>query len=185
VAGRGITVEHVPARDGRPPLELRRSARRRKTATAYPRGGVIVLQLPAGLPRDEERRIVGGLVDKVTGRARAHQIGGDEELTRRARTLADRYVDGVRPRLVRWSGRMQRRYGSCSTADGDIRISRELASYPDYVLDSVLVHELTHLVVADHSPAFWEIAGRYPQMERARGFLEGVRFVPAELDGGG
>jgi predicted metal-dependent hydrolase len=39
------------------------------------------------------------------------------------------------------------------------------------VLDYVLVHELAHLVVPDHSPAFHEIVDRYPRAERARGFL--------------
>lgn len=179
---RGITVESVPARsgpEGHPPLELHRSRRRRKTATAFTRDGVIVVQLPADLPRGEEDRIVAGLVRKVTGRARAEAVGGDDVLTRRAHGLADRHLDGVRPTDIRWSGRMERRYGSCSSGDGSIRISRELAAYPDYVLDAVIVHELAHLHVAGHGPRFWELANRYPEMARARGFLEGVRFVPA------
>jgi predicted metal-dependent hydrolase len=39
------------------------------------------------------------------------------------------------------------------------------------VLDYVIVHELTHLIVADHSPAFHELVARYPKAERARGYL--------------
>jgi hypothetical protein len=45
---------------------------------------------------------------------------------------------------------------------------------PGWVLDYVLVHELVHLEVPGHGPDFWELVGRYPRAERARGYLEGV-----------
>ena len=45
---------------------------------------------------------------------------------------------------------------------------------PDWVIDYVLLHELAHLVVPSHSPAFWTLLSRYPKTERARGYLEGV-----------
>ena len=40
----------------------------------------------------------------------------------------------------------------------------------------MLVHELAHLVVADHSPAFQVLVDRYPKAERARGFLMAKSF---------
>jgi hypothetical protein len=171
---RGITVEHRPATADQPPLELRRSTRRRRTATAYAQDGVVVVQLPAGLEPREEEHLVTRLVRKVTGAHRAASLGGDAALARRAARLADDYLDGVRPTAVRWSRRMDRRHGSCTPGSGTIRISERLATYPAYVLDYVLVHELAHLHHADHSPAFWELVARYPQAQRARGFLEGV-----------
>jgi len=39
------------------------------------------------------------------------------------------------------------------------------------VLDYIIVHELAHLLEANHSNAFWALVGRYPKTERARGFL--------------
>jgi hypothetical protein len=39
------------------------------------------------------------------------------------------------------------------------------------VLDYVIVHELAHLVVHGHGPAFWKLVNKYPLGERARGFL--------------
>lgn len=179
-----MTIERWPAADGRPPLELRRSQRRRRTASAHTRDGVVVVQLPAGLPAAEERRLVEQLVGRVTGAARVAAAGGDAELTARANSLADRFLGGVRARAVRWSPRMQRRHGSCTPEDGVIRISCRLAGYPGYVLDYVLVHELAHLQEPNHSPEFWALVANYPQTERARGFLDGVAYggLPSDLD---
>jgi hypothetical protein len=171
------TVELRPATADHPPLELVRSTRRRRSATAFVRDGRIVVQLPAGLPAVEEDVLVRRLVDRVSGRARAAAAGGDDELAVRAAALADRYVDGVRPTSIRWSARMQRRWGSCTPGDGSIRISQEVAAFPDVVVDYVIVHELAHLLVPDHSPAFHALVTRYPHHERAAGFLDGVRFA--------
>ena len=118
----------------------------------------------------------------MSGRQRADRVGGDEALADRARQLADRYLDGVRPTSVAWSGRMRRRWGSCTPSEGTIRISRSLASFPDWVLDYVLVHELAHLVEPGHGPAFHALVDRFPQAARARGFLEGVQFADARHD---
>lgn len=176
------TLEHRPPQAGRPALEIHRSARRRRSAQAHARDGVVVVRLPAGLATDEEERLIARLVRRVTGAERADRLGGDAALERRARELADRYLDGIRPSSVRWSGRMGRRYGSCSPADGSIRISRDVAPLPAFVRDYVLLHELAHLVVADHSSAFHALVGRYPERDRARGYLEG--YAAGRLAGG-
>jgi hypothetical protein len=154
-------------------LEIHRSARRKRSAQAYAREGMVVVRLPAGLAPAEEERLIDSLLRKVTGRSRAASLGGDAALARRAAQLADDYLDGVRPSRISWSGRMARRYGSCTPADGTVRISRDVASFPAYVRDYVILHELAHLVVADHSPSFHDLLGRFPDATRARGFLEG------------
>lgn len=173
------TSEFRPAGVDHPPLELVRSTRRRRTVSAFMRDGRLVVQLPAGLPEAREHELIDGLVKKVTGAARAEAAGGDEQLYDRAVELADRYLDGVRPTTVAWSSRMERRYGSCTTLSGRIRISDRLKPMPRYVLDAVLVHELAHLLVPDHSGRFDALVARYPDGERARGFLEGVEFAAA------
>jgi predicted metal-dependent hydrolase len=66
---------------------------------------------------------------------------------------------------------MTTRWGSCTPATGTIRISDRLARMPGWVLDYVLVHELAHLAVPGHSPAFWRLVHRYPKAERAMGYL--------------
>jgi predicted metal-dependent hydrolase len=61
--------------------------------------------------------------------------------------------------------------GVLQPAVGVIRLSRSLSAFPAWVLDYVIVHELAHLEIPGHGPAFWEIVNRYPLTERARGFL--------------
>ena len=66
---------------------------------------------------------------------------------------------------------MPSRWGSCTPATGSVRLATRLASFPDWVVDYVLVHELAHLSIPDHSPTFWSLVERYPLAERARGYL--------------
>lgn len=60
---------------------------------------------------------------------------------------------------VRFSSALKR-WGSCS-AKGDIRITWMLMMAPIDAIDYVLVHELAHRRVFDHSAAFWAVVARY------------------------
>ena len=155
------------------------------------RDGRVVVQLPAGLAAADEQRMVTTLVRRVTGQARAAAAGGDEQLAARCAELADRWLDGVRATEVRWSGRMTRRYASCTPATGVVRVSREVAGFPAWVQDSILLHELAHLQVPDHSPAFHALLDRHPRRAEADAWLDGYRAgrgaatlpTPGEPDG--
>lgn len=147
-------------------VEIIRSPRRRSTAQARLVDGVLQVRLPVGLARKEEDRLVAGFVTRFE-RGRA---AGPIDVLERAKVLAKKFKL-EEPRSVRWVGNQSSRWGSCTIKSGDIRISDRLASYPDWVLDYVIVHEVCHLSVPDHSPAFWELVNRYPLAERARGFL--------------
>ena len=117
-------------------------------------------------------------VDELVGRLQARELRTrrtDDELHERATALSRRYLDGrAEPRSVRWVSNQRRRWGSCTPADATIRLSDRLAAMPAHVVDYVLLHELTHLLVHGHGEEFWAWLSRYPQTERARGFLEGV-----------
>lgn len=175
--------EAPPSPAPRPPVEVVRSPRRRRTGQASLRDGRVVVRVPSGLAPDDERRLVERLVGRVLGEHRVRAAGGDRALRARADRLADTYLDGVRATDVRWSARMQQRHGSCTPATGEIRISSRLAAHPRFVLDYVLVHELAHLQEAAHSAAFGQLVDRFPHAERARGFLAGFAAGQADVAG--
>ncbi|UGY93517.1 M48 family metallopeptidase [Streptomyces gobiensis] len=156
------------------PVEVRRSTRRRRTVSAYREGDRTIVLLPARMSADEERRWVGVMLDKLAAQESKRMLG-DSELAERAVHLSDQYLDGrARPASVRWVTNQNTRWGSCTPAEGSIRLSHRLQGMPEYVIDYVLLHELAHLLVPGHGQRFWRLLDGYPRTERARGFLEGV-----------
>ena len=159
-----------------PPIELVRSARRRRTYKWSIADGRVRLEVPSGLRASEERRILAEVAERAQERLARAARPSDAELLERARALARRYLPEAMPflRSVAWSARQDHRWGSCSTDSGAIRVSTRLHGLPEYVLEAVLIHELAHLIEPSHSRRFRTLAGAYPLAERARGFLEAV-----------
>lgn len=157
-------------------VAVRRSDRRRRTVSARHEAGRLVVLLPSTLRPAEERRYVEDVARRLLRRARPHV--GDAGLEARAAALSARYLGGAaRPVSVRWSTRQHRRWGSCTPATGEIRISESARPLPQDVLDYVLLHELAHLLVPGHGPEFWALLSGFPALARARGFLDGVSFA--------
>jgi predicted metal-dependent hydrolase len=157
-----------------PEVEIRRSKRRSKTVSLRREGERLVALVPQHVTDAQLEPIVARLLARMEKRE-ARRRPGDDELEARARELSRRYVAGApMPTSVRWVSNMTTRWGSCTAAEGAIRISDQLQGMPPYVVDYVLVHELAHLVEANHSDRFWQLVSAYPRTERARGFLEGV-----------
>jgi predicted metal-dependent hydrolase len=148
------------------PVDVIRSRKRRKTVQAAVVDGRIRIHMPAWMSQQDEDLYVANLVERLQKRYQSDHV----DLEPRTRRLARRH-DLPQPRSVRWSDEQRARWGSCSVDRGDIRISRRLADWPTWVLDYVIVHELAHLVEANHSPAFHALVDRYPRAERAKGFL--------------
>lgn len=132
--------------------------------------------IPARMSAAEEQRWVTVMLDKLAAQENKHKrVPGDSELAERAEQLSAQYFDGrARPASVRWVTNQNTRWGSCTPAEGSIRLSHRLQGMPEYVVDYVLLHELAHLLVPGHGPRFWRLLDAYPRTERARGYLEGV-----------
>ncbi len=157
----------------RPDVEVRRSARRRRTVSAFRDGDRIVVLVPARLSRAEEQHWVEVMTDRIQARENRRRPT-DDQLMERARLLSERYLGGrARPASVRWVDNQASRWGSCTVEDATIRLSTRLREMPAYVVDYVLLHELAHLLVPTHGPRFWALLADYPGTERAKGYLDG------------
>jgi predicted metal-dependent hydrolase len=156
-------------------VEVVRSPRRRKTVQAREVNGVLRVSIPASMTKADEERWVAEMVRRMARRSATDGV----DLWRRAEFLAARYRLSL-PSSIRWVDNQEWRWGSCTPADGSVRISSRIAREPPWVLDYVIVHELAHLDVPRHSPAFWAIVNRYPKAERARGFLMARGLEPPE-----
>ncbi|MET9223602.1 M48 family metallopeptidase [Streptomyces sp. NPDC088197] len=155
-------------------VEVRRSARRRRTVSAYRDGDRTVVLIPARMSAAEEQRWVTTMLEKLAAQE-SRRMPGDDELAARAERLSEQYLLGrAVPDTVRWVTNQNSRWGSCTPSEGSIRLSHRLQGMPEYVIDYVLLHELAHLLVPGHGPSFWRLLESYPRTERARGFLEGV-----------
>lgn len=79
-------------------------------------------------------------------------------------------LTGLQPSDIKITG-AKTRWGSCSPS-GTISFSWHLALSPPEVIDYVVVHELVHLEVKNHSRHFWRAVGRIlPGYEDSRRWL--------------
>ncbi len=147
--------------------QVTRSKRRRKTAEARLTGNLVDIRIPASSSAAEERRFVEHFLARFERSRRAELV----DLRERAERLAGQF--GLpSPTSIRWVSNQWQRWGSCTPANGSIRLSDRMVSFPAWVVDYVIVHELAHLVEVGHTPRFWQLVDAYPLAERAKGYLQ-------------
>ncbi|HVE75416.1 MAG TPA: M48 family metallopeptidase [Actinomycetota bacterium] len=153
-------------------IEVRRSPRRKRTVAARLDNGTLVVYLPERMSKAEESQWINKMRLRLEAQERRTMLNSSGDLEARARDLNRRYFDGrLIWKSIEYVTNQNSRYGSCTTGEGTIRIADCLAGMPGWVRDYVIVHELAHLEVPDHSKRFWKLVDKYPLTERARGFL--------------
>ena len=161
-------------------IKIIRSKKRKKTISAREIGGQFVVQAPAAMSEAELQPII----DKLLRRWQRRQVKSnldDNALQRRAQELNRQHFQGkLKWNSIKWVTNQNQRFGSCTPANGAIRLSHRLAAMPAFVRDYVIVHELAHLLEANHGPKFWKLVNRYPKTERARGYLMAVGLEELE-----
>jgi predicted metal-dependent hydrolase len=182
-------------------IEIRRSSRARRWRLEVPWGGPARLTVPVSANREEVERVLAqrrvwieeqrrrqvprlGLerlaVTELDARKRAREV-----VSAVAVREADRL--GVAYRRIRIGGQ-RTLWGSCS-ARGTLSFNWRLVLAPPDVLDYVVVHELCHLLIPDHSPSFWTLVERHrPGWREQRAWLgeygpELLAFSPAQRSG--
>ena len=162
-------------------IKIIRSRNRSKTIQARMVQGVMEVRAPAGMSDKELQPHIERLRRRLE-RKQARKTLDDVGLEQRAQELNQQYFGGkLKWNSIRWVTNQNKRYGSCTPADKTIRISHRIASMPAFVRDYVIVHELAHLLEANHGPDFWKLVYQYERTERARGYLMAVGIEDLEL----
>ena len=136
--------------------------------------GRIYVYLPEGLSKEEEKKYVDELVEKIEKHKRRRKLNDDGLLIERAQELNKKYFDGKLEFRIKYVTNQNSKFGSCTPSTKTIRISDRLADMPSWVRDYVIIHEMAHLIQPNHSKKFWELVNRYKYTERARGYLIAV-----------
>ena len=153
-------------------IEVIRSSRRKKTVQAKLDGDTLIVYLPAGLSTEEESELIDTMREKAEKKRLRRSLNNEEYLIKRFNEFNKRYFNGTLViNSIRYVTNQNRCSGSCTPVKGTIRISHKLADMPGWVLDYVIMHEMTHLIYPDHSKKFWDKVNEYQYAERARGFL--------------
>lgn len=166
-------TEHLP------PYRVVRNTRRKRNVVAYRKGGVIEIHIPSRTTREEESRLIPEMISRVLQQETA-RAKGVEHLWQMAQEIMSLSLPELTtaPTSIEWK-RMNERWGSCTPQDGSIRLSHRLTLAPEYVLRSVIFHELVHLLVPNHGKEFLAYLERNPDQDRSEAFLEGYEYSMA------
>ncbi len=163
-------------------MEIRiiRSAKRAKTVSARVIDSVLEVLAPASCKDKDLQPIIDKLQQRIAKKHQKRNLSA-EDLEQIAQRLNREYFqNSLKWYSIEWSTQQNSIYGSCTPALGTIRISHRLAKMPLFIQEYVVMHELGHLIEANHSAKFWQLVNRYPLTERARGYLMAVGLE--ELD---
>lgn len=100
----------------------------------------------------------------------------DFQLSKRAEAYMQMHCGRMGLPLPTWKFRkMRSRWGSCNPAKARISLNRHLWKLPEECLSYVIVHELCHLRVPNHSRDFYALMDRYcPDWAKVRRYMRGI-----------
>jgi len=156
-------------------IKILRSKKRRRTVSARMVKDILIVRAPESMPEGRLQKIVAEFKARIERKQLKEELNKRENLAQRAKEFNLRYFENkLTIGSIEYVASQNSKFGCCNYRTGRIRISHRVSTMPQWVRDYVIIHELAHLAVPDHSRAFWDIVGRYKLAERARGYLIGV-----------
>jgi len=144
------------------PLRLQVS---RGPISAILRDGTLLLTLPEPEQEEQRRKLLCRFLDDLC-RTRFSQIMAAQY----TRLRQDCAVAMPQLRIRQ----MKTRWGSCLPQKGIVTLNRQLIFQPLSCAEYVILHELCHLMVPNHSPGFYALVARYmPDWKERRQILNG------------
>lgn len=159
-------------------ITIIRSKRRKKTIQTKYGDGRLWIYLPAGMSSKDEQKWVDRMIERNDRWQQKKSFKKSNAwLQYRAQELNMKYFNGTLKFSIMFVTNQNSRFGSCTSIDKTIRISKRVTAMPTWVQDYIIIHELTHLLHPDHSKKFWDIVNQYKYAERAKGFLIAINSV--------
>lgn len=167
---------------------------KRKTTEIRVNFDGVEIKVPAGLPDSEIRKIISRKKNWILKsqqkftelrRRNSPDTRNPKELAHvETKTWEMASKMGVRPSEVIFK-HLKSRWGSCDES-GVITLNLALLDAPERIIDYVIIHELCHLKIPDHSPQFWNMVYKYDhEFEDKRRWLghEGLLLLPQNRTG--
>jgi hypothetical protein len=143
-----------------------------RTVSARLVNDCLVVSAPLALSETHLEKIVSGFKLKFEKKRIKDELNKNQPLSEIANLLNEKYFKNrLKINSIEYVSGQNSKYGCCNHRTGDIRVSHKVGLMPAWVRDYVLIHEMAHLIVPNHSKAFWDIVYCYKLAERARGYL--------------
>ena len=135
-----------------------------------------LLTVPLGAPKDAAVQFLSAYMGQVPSRPGPPQNPGPvrmEGFLAHLRGAAELYchrLDVPVPEILLF--RSHKLWGNCRQLPPQVRLHEQLIDYPSDIVAEALLHELCHLRVPDHSPAFWQLLTQLmPDWPKREGIL--------------
>lgn len=127
--------------------------------------------LNAALERSKERKQKrNDFYQQLPLRNREECLAAQHRLEALIPPLVEKHarIMGVKPTAIHYRT-LTSRWGQCNTRTGELTFSAFVLLLPDWCIEHVVVHELAHLLVPNHSPQFHALMDKYfPRWREAR-----------------